>query len=138
MARSVEQLRDSMHQRLDQLSQKVEEARTSIVEADMKREADFEAKVQAARDRVQEKHEEAKRARQKIEQDLQTKRAEWHDKVEDWKAQRNQDMLEVRAEDAEGYASAALDVAVAAVYEADVAILEAIEAREDADAAASI
>lgn len=138
MAATAEQVRDSMRQKLNQLGEKVNEAKAGIEQADLKREADFHRKVEAAREKVQEKQGEATQKRQKIEQDIQAKRAEWHEKVEDWKAERNRDRLEARAEDTEYYAAEAFDVAVAAVYEADLAILEAIEARQEAEAATSI
>ena len=54
-------------------------------------------------------------------------------KVADWKANRELSKLQNRANDAEQYAAAALDIALAAVDDAEQATLEAWLARQDAD-----
>ena len=61
------------------------------------------------------------------------KKATFDEKVVQWKAQRTQEQLKRRADAAEGYASDAFAVAVAAVDEAYEAAIEAIIARGDAD-----
>ena len=61
------------------------------------------------------------------------KKATFDEKVVQWKAQRTQEQLKRRADAAEGYASDAFAVAVAAVDEAHEAAIEAIIARGDAD-----
>ena len=61
------------------------------------------------------------------------RKATFDDKVAQWKAQRKQEQLNRRAEAAEGYASDAFDVAVAAVDNAFKAVIEAIIACGDAD-----
>jgi hypothetical protein len=55
--------------------------------------------------------------------------------VEDWKEKREKEKLLHRAEKAEEYAAAAIVLAAAAIQEAEVATLEAIEARHTAEAA---
>lgn len=138
MTTSTEQLRDAMREKLNELNTRVEQAKTDIEQANLKQQADVHAKLEQARMKLQEKQQDATHARTKLEGDFKAKKAEWQEKVQDWKAQRDKERLEARAEDAEHFASAAFDVAVAAVYEADVAILEAIEAKQEADAATSI
>ena len=59
------------------------------------------------------------------------------DKIAEWKAKREIGKLASRADRAERYAAAAVDVAVAAVDEAEQASLEAWLARQDADYAQS-
>lgn len=59
------------------------------------------------------------------------------DKIAEWKAKRETSRLQKRAEGAERYAAAALDIALAAVDDAEQAALEAWLARQDADAAAA-
>jgi hypothetical protein len=57
------------------------------------------------------------------------------DKIAEWKAKRETSKLQNRADKAERYAAAAMDVALAAVDDAERAALEAWLARQDADAA---
>ena len=57
--------------------------------------------------------------------------------VQEWKAKRQAELLELRAEDAESYADATTAIAEAAIEEARTAALEAIEARREADEAAA-
>jgi hypothetical protein len=57
-------------------------------------------------------------------------------KIAEWKAKRDLDKLRRRADSAERYAAAAIDVVVAVIDEAEQAALEAWLAREDADTAA--
>ena len=66
------------------------------------------------------------------------KKATFDEKVVQWKAQRTQEQLKRRADAAEGYASDAFAVAVAAVDEAYEAAIEAIIARGDADEVSSV
>jgi CO dehydrogenase/acetyl-CoA synthase delta subunit len=136
MSTSVQQLRDSMRDKLDQLDEKVKDVKIDIEQTNLEREADIHVKVEQARAKASAMHDDAVRSRAKIEGDFSAKRAEWQGKVQDWKAERNKKSLDARADDAEVFASAAFDVAVSAVYEADLAILEAIEARQQADAVA--
>jgi len=54
------------------------------------------------------------------------------DKIAEWKAKRDTSKLQNRADNAERYAAAAVDLAVAALDEAEEAALEAWLARQDA------
>ena len=59
--------------------------------------------------------------------------AEVEEQVTEWKAKRQTDKLEKRAERAEEYAETCVAVALASAAEAEEAILEALAARMDAD-----
>lgn len=65
------------------------------------------------------------------------KQAEVQSKVEEWKVKREIGELNRRAERAENYAASVVVVAMAAIDEAEEAILEAMAARLDADKAIS-
>jgi hypothetical protein len=65
------------------------------------------------------------------------KQTEIQAKVEEWKTKREVGELNRRAERAERYAASSVLVSMAAVDEAEEAILEAITARLDADKAKS-
>ena len=64
---------------------------------------------------------------------LEERKAVTSDKIAEWKAKREIGKLQSRADNAERYAAAAIDVAVATVDEAEQASLEAWLARQDAD-----
>ena len=53
--------------------------------------------------------------------------------IEEWKAKREHEKLVARADRAEDYAATAIIIALAAVEEAEIAILEAVAARIDAE-----
>ena len=72
-------------------------------------------------------------ARSRMQARLEAKGAETEDRIAEWKLNRESEKLERRAEDGEAYAAWAILVAAAAIDEADLAALEAIEARVDAD-----
>ena len=63
------------------------------------------------------------------------KRYDFSDRVGPWKTNGSTSQLGMRAEDAEAYALAAFELAVAAADEATQAALEALLARDDADRA---
>jgi hypothetical protein len=60
------------------------------------------------------------------------KRSDFCEQVTSWKSHGNVSQLGMRADDAEGYAIAAFELAVAAADEAAQAALEALLARDDA------
>ncbi len=66
---------------------------------------------------------------------VEERKAATSDKVAEWKAKREISKLQNRADKADLYAAAAVDVAIAAVDEAEQGALEAWLAREDADTA---
>ena len=76
-------------------------------------------------------------AKMKLEERLQAKKEEVGADVEAWKTNREIDKLEKRAVNAEGYAEIAIDLAAASVVEADLATLEAVVARLEANDAKS-
>ena len=69
----------------------------------------------------------------KVKDWVESRKIATTDKIAEWKANRELNRLQDRAEDAETYAAAAIDVALAAVDEAEQAALEAWLARQDAD-----
>ena len=74
-------------------------------------------------------------AQAKIDGWVAKRKAATADKIAEWKVSRELAKLQNRARDAEEYAAATLDVALAAVDEAEQAALEAWLARNDADSA---
>ena len=74
-------------------------------------------------------------AKTKIEARVAEKKAEIDSTVQEWKKNREITKLESRADAAEVYAAFAVEFAMAAAVEADIATLEAVAARIDAEQA---
>jgi predicted nucleic acid-binding Zn-ribbon protein len=74
-------------------------------------------------------------AQAKVKDWLDSRKVATTEKIAEWKAKRETTKLQNRADDAEGYAAAAIEVALAAVDEAEQAALEAWLARQDANSA---
>ena len=74
-------------------------------------------------------------AKTKIEARVAEKKAEINSTVREWKKNREISKLESRADAAEAYAAFAVEFAMAAAVEADIASLEAVAARIDAEQA---
>jgi len=112
---------DSLKAKIDGKAQRAEQAvRGHLSEVQTRIESD-RAKVSAAQAEVKNWMEDRKVATT--------------DKIAEWKADRELGKLQSRADKAERYAAAALEVALAAVDEAEQAALEAWLAREDANSA---
>jgi hypothetical protein len=73
---------------------------------------------------------------EKIEVYVKDKAEDTEAAVAEWKAKHDRKKLEKRAERAEKYADSCVDLALYYASEAQVAILEAAAARQDADDAA--
>ena len=129
---------------LTKLATRAKEAETRTVAARDKAQADLEREVESARTAAQAQAE-------KLRQGAESGKAEvsgwWTDVQKSWNAQaarvredvegkkekHDVHMADVRADDAEGYASFAIDLAYSAVVEADYASLDALLARKEAD-----
>ena len=98
-----------------------------------------EQDVQSHLDRVHERIEQGRAKVSAAQADMKNwaeqRKAVTSDKIAEWKSKWETGKLQSRADNAERYAAAAIDVAVAAVDEAEQASLEAWLARQDADTA---
>jgi len=95
-----------------------------------------EQDVQSHLDRVHERIEQGRAKVSAAQADMKNwaeqRKAVTSDKIAEWKSKWETGKLQSRADNAERYAAAAIDVAVAAVDEAEQASLEAWLARQDA------
>lgn len=93
--------------------------------------------LDAVQRRIAQDHGKALAARAEIKAWIDNKKAVTADKIADWKAKRETSHLQNRADQAERYAQATIDVALTALDEAEQATLEAWLAREEANSAQS-
>ena len=133
---------------LDQLSQDVR-ARLANIDSSLKslktkvdsdtRQADAEARSQLAKVSadVEANKPQLAAAEAQLTQWVQAQKAATTQKVAEWKASQDFTKLQARAAEAERYAAAARDVAVAKLNAAHQAALEAFIAKKDANSASS-
>ena len=95
----------------------------------------LQSKRDEAQAAVEARRKEIEDANAKMKANVDAKKASADSAVAEWKAKRNVERLEHRADIAEDYATATVDVAWGAFQEATAAILDAIVARADAEEA---
>ena len=137
-----------MGQRIDQfcenLRQKLTMAESGLVGLKAKidgKTRTAEQDVQSHLDRVRKRIEQGRAKVSAAQADMKNwadqRKTVTKDKIAEWKAKREVAKLQSRADNAERYAAGAIDVALAAIDEAEQASLEAWLARADADYAQS-
>ena len=137
-----------MGQRIDQFCEDLRVKLTKIDDALNGLKANIDKKAQRAdeevRDHLADVQKHIDRDRGKVvaaQTDVKNWAAErkiaTEDKIAEWRTKRETSRLQKRAEGAERYAAAALDIALAAVDDAEQAALEAWLARQDTDAMSS-
>jgi len=93
----------------------------------------IQTKLNAAKETLEEKKQEAAAAEARLEGLIEDKKAETEAAVTEWKTNHDRKKLKKRAERAEKYADACVEIALSSAVEAEIAILEAVAARKDAD-----
>lgn len=93
----------------------------------------IQTKLDQAKSDLEEQKHKADERQHRVKSYLEDKVAEAQHDISDWKAKHELKKLEKRAERREYYAADTVLIAMAAIDEANVAILEALEARLDAD-----
>jgi phenylalanyl-tRNA synthetase alpha subunit len=91
--------------------------------------AAIETKVGEAKAKLDAQRQKVDKAKEDAKNRIEEKKAETTSKIEEWKTNREQHKLEKRADRCEDYAAACIFIAADSVAEADLATLEAIEAR---------
>jgi hypothetical protein len=135
-----------MGQRIDQFCDNLRAKLTNIDSGLNGLKAKIDGKAQDAEQKVRthledvQRHMEQNRAkvsasRAEVREWVESGKAATADKIAEWKAKRETSKLQNRADQAERYAAAEIDIALAAVDEAEEAALESWLAREDANAA---
>lgn len=135
MGPAVDQFCDKLRDRLDAIEGGLKnvmantQARSGTAEEAVRAKlAEVRSKLQAQKDRVEE-------ARANLRARAQQKMSESRETVREWQARHEMRKLQARADRAEAYAADAVDFALAAMGEAEEAVLDAVVARLDADAA---
>jgi hypothetical protein len=131
-----DQLGKKLHAKLDSGVNQLKTAKTHLEDLQKETEAAIQTKLDAAKEALETKKQEAAAAMAKMEEFVETKKAETQAAVAEWKANHDRKKLEKRAERAGKYAESCVEMALYYAAESQVAILEAVAARKDADDAA--
>jgi len=130
---NLDELGKKLHGKLDSGIDQLKAAKAHLEDVHKDTEAAIQAKLKAAEETLEAKKQEAAAAKAGMEEFVEAKKAETRAAVGEWKANRDRKKLEKRAERAQKYAEACIAVALCSAEEAEVAILEAVAARRDAD-----
>jgi hypothetical protein len=130
---NLDELGKKLHAKLDSGIDQLKAAKTHLEGVHKETEAAIQTKLKAAKETLEAKQQEAAAAKARMEEYVAAKKAETQDAIAEWKANRDSKKLEKRAERAQNYAEACIAVALCSAEEAQVAILEAVAARRDAD-----
>lgn len=126
-----------LHKKLDSSINGLKTMKLQLDTIQKDTETAIQTKLTAAKETVEEKKQEAAAARERLEELIEDKKTETETAVADWLANRDRKKLEKRAERAEKYAEVCVEMVLSAAMEAEIAILEAVVARNDADNAAN-
>jgi monoamine oxidase len=130
---NLDELGKKLHAKLDSSIDRLKAAKTHLEAVHKETEAAIQTKLKAAKETLEAKQQEAAAAKARMEEYVEAKKAETQGAIAEWKANRDRKKLEKRAERAQKYAEACIAVALCSAEEAEVAILEAVAARRDAD-----
>ena len=100
-------------------------------------EREVRSQLDQARKRSEQNRAEILAAQARVKDWAESRKTATTEKIAEWKAKRDTNKLQSRADEAERYATAAIAIAMAAVDEAEQAALEAWLARQEANSAAT-
>lgn len=135
MNANLEELGKKLHVKLDQGIDQLKTTKAHLEALQKETEATIQTKLNAAKQAVEAKKQEAAAARAKVDEFVEEKKAETKEVVAEWKAHHDNKKLEKRADRAEKHADVYVALALYYSQEAELAILEAVAARQDAEEA---
>lgn len=133
MSDKIDQFCDDLKVRLNDIEAQLLRVKDKLGSASKDAEETIKTKLVEARSQVESKKEEMVAVKNTMAKRLESKKEEIEAEVAAWKEKREQEKLLKHAEQAEEYAVAAILIAAAAAEEAEVAVLEAIDARKMAE-----
>jgi hypothetical protein len=135
MSATVDQFCDRLRDQLNAIEGRLQSVKTNISGMSEQAEKTLRGKLEEARTKMQAQKEPVEQTRANLKARAQQKIAETKEAITEWKARRETRKLKARAEQAEVYAADAIYHAMASIDEAEEAILDAVIAGIDADAA---
>ena len=129
MSERVDKFCNDLRDRLNAVEEHLDNIKQRLSTSSKETRAAVEAKVEEARKKVDAQKQKVEKAKADAKAHLDEKKAETKSKIEEWKANREQHKLENRADRSEEYAAMCILIAADGVAEAELATLEAIDAR---------
>jgi hypothetical protein len=136
MAIDLNEMEKTLHAKLDSGMDQLKKAKVQVEDFYKETEANIQDKLASAEKTLDAKKQDAVAAKDRLEDYVSAKTSETKAAVAEWKATHDQKKLEKHAERAEKNAEDCIEIAMCAAAEAQVAILEAVAARKDAEDAA--
>jgi len=135
MSQRIDQLHEELRAKLKEMENGVSTLKAKIDGKAAQAEKDSQAQLAALQKRIEENHPKVAASAAEARSWVETRKAATKEKVAEWKTKHETAKLKNRADNAEGYAAASIEIALAAADEAERATLEALIARQDAQAA---
>jgi|SRR5271157_1550635 len=130
-----DQLYENLRSKLANAKSHLDSLKAKMDEKAQHADQDVRSRLDQLQKRIEQDRDEVSAAEADVKEWLETRKNETAGKVAEWEAKRETSQLQTRANRAERYAAASIDVAVAAINDAEQATLEAWLARQDANAA---
>jgi hypothetical protein len=135
MAQRIDQFHHDLQLKLTNIGSGLEGLKTKISGKTDRAEQDVRTHLDQVQRRIEQDRAKAVAAQAEMKNWIEQKKAATSEKIAEWKTNHETTKLQNRADMAERYAAAAVDVTLAALDEAEQATLEAWLARADANAA---
>jgi hypothetical protein len=135
MGHRIDQFCETLRQKLTMTDNSLDGLKVKIQGKATHVEQDVQSHLDRVHERIEQGRAKVSAAQADMKNWAEQRKAVTSDKIVEWKSKWETGKLQSRADDAERYAAAAINVAVAAVDEAEQASLEAWLARQDADTA---
>jgi uncharacterized phage infection (PIP) family protein YhgE len=134
MNQTIDNFCNQLRSKINDADKRLKDLKASADHASQKAKDEAMAQLDRLENSAKEQQARIEASKAKIKDWVQEKKTMTDDKIAEWKSQRQVKKLADRADDAESYASAAIEIAIASVDEAERAAVEAIVARMDLDA----
>jgi len=133
MSEKIDSFTNNLRDTLNDIDSRMSSVKATIESASEETQETIKSKLSEVKANLETKRQEFVTYRARLQELAVEKQAEVTSKVEEWKTKRETEHLSHRADRAENYAASGIAVAMAAIDEAEEAILEAIAARLDAN-----
>jgi hypothetical protein len=134
MSDRIDKFCSSLNTKLNDLEGHMSSFKAKLQSAPKQAEEALHKQLNQAQQTIEAQKESVAKAKTSVQNWLDQKKAEVKATIDGWKANHEAKKLAHRADRAEDYAAAAVQVAMSSMDEAEHAVLEAIAARHDAEA----
>lgn len=137
MSERVDQFCDELRLHLNALEKQVDNVKSSLQSLPEQGEQALQKSLNETRSKIEAQRKKVEQAQASLKSRAESKITQAKDAINEWKDKREVNKLNSRADRAEQYAADAVYIAIAALDEAEEAIVDAVMARIDAENAAA-